>query len=136
MTSSSVTGFTQANADEDRVLPIPLQPPTARRQFSQSEQLEVHAEFYEPRLEGDEVFDQQINVITRVRSADGRTAWETTDRGRSEPLSGERFGFTHSTLVPIRDLSPGHYVVEVGAERLHGTPVFVSRSIPITIAPR
>ena len=74
-----------------------------------------------------------INVITRVRSAAGQAVWETKDNGTSEALSGSRFGYIHSTLIPVSTLAPGQYVVEVGAETLYGVPGYVSRSVPFTI---
>ena len=133
LTSSSVDGHTHAEVEDDhRMLPILGQPPTARREFSQAEKVEVHAEFYEiqqPEFE----FDQQINVITRMRSASGDVVWELKENGTSEALSGGRFGYVHSMLIPVSTLPPGQYVVEVGAETLYGAPGYVSRFVPIRI---
>ncbi|MBI4266125.1 MAG: hypothetical protein HY657_17255 [Acidobacteria bacterium] len=133
LTSSAVEGYTHVESDEDRVLPILLRPPAARRRFAQSERLEVQAEIYEQWANGEAEFDQQINVVTRLRALDGRVLWETSDLGTSEALSGDRFGYIHSTLVPIRDVPPGQYIVQVGAETMYGVPTFVSREVPITI---
>jgi hypothetical protein len=132
LSSSSVAGFTYTEVDADRMLPIVGQPPTARREFSPSEKLEVHAEFYENFPDTCD-FDRQINVTTRLRSTDGTVLWETTDLGTSEALDDGRFGYAHSQLVPIRDLAPGQYIVEVGAETLYEVRTYVSRSAPITI---
>ena len=132
LSSSAVAGFTYVEVDGDRMLPIVGQPPTARREFSAAEMLEVHAEFYELFPDTCD-FDQQINVTTRLRSLDGAVLWETTDLGTSEALDDGRFGYAHSQLVPIRDLAPGQYVVEVGAETLYDVRAYVSRSAPITI---
>jgi hypothetical protein len=133
LSSSAVAGFTYTEVDGDRMLPIVGQPPTARREFSPTEMLEAHAEFYENFPDSCD-FDQQINVTTRLRSIDGTVLWETTDLGTSEVLDDGRFGYAHSQLVPIRNLAPGQYVVEVGAETLYDVRAYVSRSATITIA--
>ena len=136
LSSSDVGGFTHAEVEDDhRMLPIIGRPPSARRQFSQSEKVEVHAEFYE-ELQPEFEFDQQINVTTRVLSASGAVVWETKDNGTSEALSGGRFGYVHSTLIPVSSIAPGQYVVEVGAETLYGVPGYVARSVPFAVSPR
>jgi hypothetical protein len=137
MTSSTAGGFTHADVPDDhRMLPILAQPPSARREFSRIEKVEVAAEFYElqlPELE----FGQEITVITRVRSTSGDVLWELKEGGTSETLSGGRFGYAHSTLIPVSTLVPGSYTVEVGAETLYEIPGRVSRLVPFTVvAPR
>jgi hypothetical protein len=132
LSSSAVAGFTYTDVDADRMLPSVGLPPTARREFSPAEKLEAHAEFYELFPDSCD-FDQQINVTTRLRSMDGTVLWETTDLGTSEALDDGRFGYAHSQLVPIRDLAPGQYIVEIGAETLYDVRAYVSRSAPITI---
>jgi hypothetical protein len=134
MTSSHADRFTHTHAElehDNRLLPILAQPPSARRAFSRTERLEVHAEFYERQV--DVITDQQIDVVTRVLTADGRLVWETSDIGQSETLSGGRFGYAHSALVPIGTLRPGRYILQVAAETQYGVPASVSRSVPFTI---
>lgn len=132
LTSSDTGGVTHAEVEDDhRLLPILAQPPSARREFSQAERLEVHAEFYERPLEFE--FDQQIDVVTRVLAPDGRLVWDTRDIGQSEMLPRGHFGYAHSALVPIGTLAPGRYVLQVGAETQYGIPAFVSRSVAFTV---
>ena len=129
LASSMPRGVTHADADEDRALPIVLQPPTARREFSRDEQVEVQVELYQHRSD----IDQVMNVITRVRRPSGDVVWESTDLGESDTLPGGRFGYTHSTLLPIRDLAPGGYIVEVSATVSAETPLAVSRTEAMVI---
>ena len=134
LTSSAVDGFTHTHAElenDNRLLPILAQPPSAKRAFTRTERLEVHAEFYERQV--DLITDQQIDVVTRVLTADGRLVWETSDVGQSEPLSGGRFGYAHSALVPLGTLRPGRYILQVAAETQYGVPASVSRSIAFTV---
>lgn len=132
LTASAATGVAHADEDDDRALPVLGQPPTARRVFSRHEKLEVHAEIYEqqpPEFE----FDSQLRVVTRVTAADGTAVFNTEDTGTSEALDGTRWGYEHSTLVPISTLAPGDYTVHVIAETMWDVPSTVSRSIPITL---
>lgn len=132
LTASGVTGLTHADEDDDRALPVIGLPATTRRVFSRDEKLEIHAEIYEqqpPEFE----FESQLRVVTRVTAADGTTVFNTEDTGTSEPLDGNRWGYEHSTLVPIATFAPGEYVVHVIAETAWDVPATVSRSIPITL---
>ena len=131
LTASGVTGPTHTDVDDDAALPVLGLPPTARRTFSRDEKLEVHAELYEQPSELE--FDTQLRVITRVLSEDGAVVFETADTGTSEALTGNRWGYEHSTLVPIATLAPGKYVVQVIGETLYDVPASAARSIPITI---
>jgi hypothetical protein len=132
LTASAASAVAHADNDEDRALPVLGHPPTPRRIFSRDEKLEVHAEMYEqppPEFE----FDSQLRVVTRVLAEDGSMVFNTEDTGTSEALAGNRWGYEHSTLVPISTLPPGNYVVQVIADTYLSTPASVSRSLPITI---
>lgn len=131
LTASGVAGLTQADIEPDAALPVLGLPPTARRIFSRDEKLEVHAEFYEQPSELE--FDTQLRVVTRLLSADGTVVFETEDTGTSEALTDNRWGYEHSTLVPIATLTPGAYVIQVVGETLYDVPASAARSIPITI---
>lgn len=132
LTSSSVGGLTHAEVEGDqRALPVLGRPPTGRREFAHGEQLEVHAEFYEKVTEFG--LEQDIFVTTRISSTSGDILWETRDSGTSESMSDGRFGYAHSTLVPISAFAPGTYIVEIEAQTLYGATTFVSRSLPIDI---
>ena len=131
LTSSVVDGFTHAAEDEEfRLMPILAQPPTGRREFSRSEKLEVLAEIYEVAPDID--LGGNMTVWTRVRDAEGKIVFDTSDIGASETLSGGRWGYQHWQLVPVRDLAPGHYIVQVGATASDGSGE-AWRSVPITV---
>jgi hypothetical protein len=129
LASSMPGGVTHADADEDRALPIVLQPPTGRREFSRDEKVEVQVELYQHRSD----VVQVMHVTTRLRRPGGGVVWETTDLGESETLPGGRFGYTHSTLLPIADLAPGRYLVEVAATVSSDVPLAISRTEALTI---
>ena len=72
-------------------------------------------------------------MVTRLLAEDGSVVFETKDTGTSEELAGSRWGYAHSTLVPIATLEPGRYVVQVIGETLYDEPASAARSIPITV---
>ena len=131
LTASRVSGPTQVDVEDDAALPVLGLPPTTRRTFSRDEKLEVHAEFYEQPSQIE--FDTQLTVTTRLLAEDGRVVFETSDTGTSEELTGSRWGYAHSTLVPIATVEPGRYAVQVIGETLYDVPASVARSIPITV---
>jgi hypothetical protein len=132
LTASSAGGFTHAApAEEYQLLPILAQPPTARREFLRSEKLEVLAEVYDVAPQ-DVDFGGNMTVWTRVRDAAGTIVFDTSDIGASEIFTDGRWGYQHWQLVPIRDLAPGTYLVQVGAMSSDGSAE-AWRSVPITI---
>jgi hypothetical protein len=135
VTSSAVGGFTHADPNEEyRLQPILGQPPSARRQFTRDEKVEVLAEVYE--LPPDNDLGGSMTVWTRIRrgGADGPIVFDTSDIGASETFSDGRWGYQHWQLVPVRDLAPGDYVLQVGAQASDGMNE-AWRSVPITILP-
>jgi hypothetical protein len=129
---SPARGFTHADAGEEhRFLPIVLAPPTARRSVSQAELVEVHVEFYDWQDEFD--VEQGMTIATRVRASDGTILYSSEDTGGSETLVSGRYGYAHSALVPVRQLPPGTYAVEVQASSLSGDQGAVTREVPLTI---
>lgn len=133
VTSSSVTGFTHADPNEEyRLQPILAQPPSARRQFSTSEKVEVLMEVYE--VQSDPDLGGGMTVYTRVVDANGKVVFDTSDIGTSEAFTDGRWGYQHWQLVPVRQLTPGRYELQVGASS--GDSSWSAwRSIPITIIP-
>lgn len=134
LTSSSTDGFTWADpAEEHRVLPILLRPPTTQRTFSASDRVEVHAEIYDwPATFEDEYLS--LTISTRVRRADGSVAYTTEDVGTSEILTSGHYGYAHSAAVPLRDLSPGRYTLEVEARTTGSSQPAVRREVPFGVA--
>ena len=133
LASSNNDAYTWVDeAEEHRVLPILLQPPTARRVFSAPERVEVFAEFYDVPADVDDGLLSLV-IVTRVRAADGAIAYTTEDLGASEILMSGHYGYAHSALVPIADLRPGRYTLEVDV-RVSGSNSSVLRAVPFSVA--
>jgi len=88
-----------------------LRPPTPRRSFAQDERLETFVEIYD--WDSEPGFEQQFNVRTAVRRENGDVAYSHEEMGTSELLDSGRFGYAHTTLIPVGLLAPGRYAVEI-----------------------
>jgi hypothetical protein len=80
LTSSRTGAAAHADEEADRALPVLGQPPTARREFSADEKLEVHVELYELPPPDVDVY-AQLKIVTRLLGADGSVLFEAEDHG-------------------------------------------------------
>lgn len=131
LTSTGVDGVTHADPEEEhRMLPILLQPPAALREFSRNELVEVGVEIYTKDFEFD--IGSQMSVFTRVFDAAGTMVYDTSDLATSETLTNGGWGYVHFALVPVRDLTPGDYVLQVGVTGFDTVPS-TWRSVPFRV---
>jgi hypothetical protein len=116
LTSSSAGIYTTANqeADWNGLLPAP---PVVTRTFSASDTLTWFAEVYDNTSQS----AHAINFTTTVQDArDGRTLLTSRDNRVIQAGSrGIAQGFT--TTLPLRDLTPGTYVLHVEASSTAGS---------------
>lgn len=115
LTSSTAESLATANQDTDWSGLLPA-PPVVTRTFSTSDTLTWFAEVYDDSTQT----AHAINYTTMVRNAtDGRTAIQSRDsRVIQAGGRGQAHGFT--TSLPLRDLSPGTYVLRVEASSTVG----------------
>ena len=134
MLTSSVVGTPPAGdaSEERRLFPLLLRPPSPRRRFASDERVEAFTEIYD--WDSEPGFEQQFTIRTILRDQHGATVHMTEEMGIVERLDSGRFGYAHSTLVPIAGLAPGRYVLEVAVESLL-TAARVARSVAITVDP-
>lgn len=134
LASSRSPADTPGPASEERArLPILLRPPTPSRTFTPDEQVELFAEIYDWESEpGQEL---QFAVATAIRTRAGTTVFSIEELGLSEPLISRRYGFAHSTLVPVHRLPPGEYVLEVQVRSLVDPATSEARTTRFTVAP-
>ena len=115
LTSSEAESFVTANQEADWTGLLPA-PPVVRRTFSASETLTWFAEVYDDSSRAAHV----VNYTTTVQDAtDGRTLVQAQD-SRAVQADAGRLGLGFTTSLPLRDLSPGLYVLRVDASTTVG----------------
>jgi VWFA-related protein len=113
-----------ANAEMQPPNALPA-PATVRRTFTRSETLTSYSEVYD----NSSPMAHALNYVVNVRSADGRSVFETRDRRDVDAGKTARMhGFT--TPVPLKDLQPGMYVLHVEATAPNQT---AARDIPFEV---
>ena len=108
LASTGATRVVTANVDPQlqRVLVVP---PTTTRQFSRGETVTVLAELYDNRKHD----ARPLTVTTSVVDSSGRVLYRSAERVEAFSFEPERGSYRHTANIPMRDFSPGEYVVRV-----------------------
>jgi hypothetical protein len=130
LTSSAAAQTATAKAKDPLGLFLPG-PATTLREFSPSDQIALFAEFYENSRN---VPAHKIDIITTVRTDDGRVVQQNDEQRDSTELQGGKGGYGFTTILPLEGLSPGLYVIHVEARsRVNGPEAGVGRDVQIRI---
>lgn len=126
--TAQVTPTAEADAVLKQALPGP---PTTRREFYPIDVLAIYGEVYD-RLKSD--VPHTVDVTTRLVSEQGKEVTRFTDARKSSEYQGPKGGtFGYSQQVPLADVPPGRYLLQVEAKaRLRDAPA-VRRELLITI---
>lgn len=134
LASGSAAGAALGDASEDRIrLPILFRPPTPRHAFAADDQVELYAEIYDGESAPGQ--EQQFAVITTVRDGSGAVVFRVQETGLSEPFATGRYGFAHSTLVPVHRFAPGPHTLEVRVRSLADAAITAARETRFVLAP-
>ena len=130
---TAATAQVTPTAEPDSILKPSLPgPPTTRREFYPIDVLALYAEVYD-KLQSD--VPHTVDVTTRLVSETGKEVSRTADTRKSnefQTAKGVGF-FGYSTQVPLADVPPGRYMLQVEAKaRLKDAPS-VRREMLITI---
>jgi VWFA-related protein len=130
---TAATAQVTPTAEPDPVLKPNLPgPPTTRREFYPIDVLALYAEVYD-RLQSD--VPHTVDVTTRLVSETGKEVSRTADARKSNEFQKGKAGgfFGYSTQVPLADVPPGRYMLQVEAKaRLKDAPT-VRREMLITV---
>jgi VWFA-related protein len=130
---TAATAQVTPTAQQDPILKPTLPgPPTTRREFYPIDVLALYAEVYD-KLQSD--VPHTVDVTTRLVSETGKEVSRTADTRKSSEFQAAKGGgfFGYSTQVPLADVPPGRYMLQVEARpRIKDAPA-VSREMLITI---
>ena len=126
--TAAVTPTAEADAVLKKALPGP---PTTRREFYPIDVLAVYAEIYD-KLQSS--VPHTVDVTTRLVSETGKEFARTADARKSSEFQGPKGGFFgYTAQVPLTDVPPGRYLLEIEAKaRLKDAPA-IKRDLLITV---
>lgn len=110
LTAASSQQVMNAKIDEELKQVLPAAP-TATREFLPGDVIAAFAEVYDNAPKPVHVVD----IRTTVLSETGQTLFATAEERSSDELQGKPGGYGHRALVPLKDISPGLYVLRVEA---------------------
>ena len=106
-------------------------PPVATREFGRDDVLAFFTEFYENLPDAP---PHVVDLATTVRDADGRIVFEHREERSSTDLQGAGGGYGYGLQIPLRDMTPGTYVVRVeGRSRADDPDAVLGRDLLIRI---
>jgi VWFA-related protein len=110
MTAASAARMPTANPDTELKDVLPG-PPIAIREFPTGDRLVLYTEVYD----GEAAKPHGVDITTTLTSNEGRVVFTTSEERKSTELSGPRGGYGYKTEVPLTNVPPGLYVLEVAA---------------------
>ena len=130
---TAATAQVTPTAEEDKILKATLPgPPTTRREFYPIDVLALYAEVYD-KLQTD--VPHTVDVTTRLVSETGKEVARTADARKSSEFQAAKGGgfFGYSAQVPLADVAPGRYMLQVEAKARTKDAPTVRREMLITI---
>jgi VWFA-related protein len=129
-----------ARVKDDPVGLLLMRPPTTAREFTRDDQLVLFAEVYENQQSAQ---PHMIDIGTEVRAEGGQVVFRNSEARSSSELQGgglpadarsaKAGGYGYTVQIPLKDFTPGLYVVHVEGKRRDGNVPAVSRDVQIRI---
>jgi VWFA-related protein len=110
--TSALAGMVPTAGEVPEIKSMLPTPPTAARAFDARDKLGVLTEIYDTN--GD--LPHSVDITTTVRSDDGRIHFSTSDSRSTAEFRGKSGGFGYTTVIPLKDLADGFYLVRVEAQ--------------------
>ena len=130
LTSITASQLPTAHPDEQTrgVLPAP---PAATRSFPQNDEVAVFAEVYDNSGNT----PHKVDITTTVTTDEGKVMFKTEEQRDSADLGGKSGGYGYSTKIPMKDLAPGLYVLNVAAKSRLGNGPAAERQVRFSVTP-
>ncbi|MGH9158891.1 MAG: VWA domain-containing protein [Vicinamibacteraceae bacterium] len=108
--TSRAAALTLTPALDDEIKKMLETPPTPVRTFVPGDTLTAYAEVYD-RLEQ----AHNVAVTARVKALDGREVFRATEQRASTEREGKSGRYGHKVEIPLVDVKPGRYVLQIEA---------------------
>jgi VWFA-related protein len=129
---TSLGGASMLTARPDDVMKQVLPaPPVAARAFAQNDELAVFTEVYDNSGNA----PHKVDFVTSVLTDEGRVLYKNEEVRDSSELQGAKGGFGYTSRVPLSEIVPGTYVLNVEARSRLGDSPTATRQVQFTIVP-
>jgi len=130
MTSLSGADMATLKVDESLKGVLPA-PPIATRSFPQNDEIALFAEIYDNAAGT----PHRVDIVTTVQTDDGRVLFKAEEERSSSELQGAKGGYGYAVRIPLNDVAPGAYVLNLQAKSRLGNDVGVGRQVRIHVTP-
>jgi hypothetical protein len=130
MTSLAGAAMMTAKPDDQLKAVLPA-PPIALRTFQQNDEIALFAEIYDNSGKA----PHKVDIVTSVLSDAGNPVFKTDDQRDSSELQGAKGGYGYTARVPLSDIPPGNYVLNIEARSRLGNDVVATRQVQFHVIP-
>ncbi len=130
LTSMSGSSMVTAKGD-DQLKDILPAAPVASRSFPQNDEIALFAEVYDNQA----ATPHKVDIVATIQSDDGRVLFKAEEERNSTEIQGARGGYGYVARIPLNDVPPGDYVLQVQARSRLGNDVGVGRQVRISVTP-
>jgi VWFA-related protein len=129
---TSLGGASMMTARPDDVMKQVLPaPPVAARAFAQNDELAVFTEVYDNSGNA----PHKVDILTSVLTDEGRVLYKNEETRDSSELQGAKGGYGYTSRVPLSEIAPGTYVLNVEARSRLGDSPTAKRQVQFAIVP-
>ena len=128
VTSMAGSALMTAKPDEQLKAVLPA-PPIAMRTFAQNDELAIFTEIYDNSGKA----PHKVDIVTSVLTDDGKPVFKVEDTRDSSDLGGAKGGYGYTTRIPLSDLAPGLYVLNVDAKSRLGNDNVANRQLQFRV---
>jgi VWFA-related protein len=126
--ASSIAPTARSKDPLQQLLPGPL---SSYREFPQNDELAIFTEIYDNS--GSQ--PHKVDIAASLQAEGGQSVFATREERDSSELKGSSGGYGFSARVPLKDVSPGLYVLRIEATSRLGDRPTTSRETVIRVLP-
>jgi hypothetical protein len=130
ITSMSGSAIMTARPDDQLKAVLPASP-IAIRTFPQNDEIALFAEVYDNTGKT----AHKVDIVTSIITDEGKVVFKTEDERDSSELQGSKGGYGYTVRIPMTDVAPGLYVLNVEARSRLGNNVSATRQVRVRVVP-
>ncbi len=130
ITSLGSGAMMTAKPDEGTRTVLPT-PPNAQRTFAQNDELALFAEIYDNANKT----PHKVDITATVLTDDGRVLYKNEEARDSSELQGAKGAYGYTARIPLSEIAPGSYVLQVEAKSRLEKDKTAGRQVQITVLP-